>query len=181
MVKQKLSEKIELMGGITASFENSKLTIKGPKGEITKTFESPIVNTSVEGNSINLSTKDGSKRSKAMIKTYKAHVNNALKGLNDVYVYKLKICSGHFPMNISVSNNVLEIKNYVGEKVPRKVQLDPSVSVKIDGQEIVVESPDKDKAGQTAANIEQSTRRPGFDKRIFQDGIYITDKAGKAV
>ena len=36
-------------------------------------------------------------------------------------------------------------------------------------------------AGQTAADIEQMTRRPSFYTRIFQDGIYITIKDGKEI
>ena len=83
-------------------------------------------------------------------------------------------------MNVSVSESEFKIKNFLGEKVPRIVKLRYGVSVKIDGNIISVEGADKEKVGQVAADIEQKTRRPGFDKRIFQDGIYITDKAGKA-
>ena len=47
----------------------------------------------------------------------------------------------------------------------------------MEGNLIYVESCDKELAGQVAADIEQTTRRPGFDRRIFQDGIYIIEKA----
>ena len=53
--------------------------------------------------------------------------------------------------------------------------------MKINAPEIVVEGINKELTSQTAASIEQMTRRPGFDKRIFQDGIYITEKDGKKI
>ena len=49
----------------------------------------------------------------------------------------------------------------------------------MDGENITVESADKELAGQTAADIETLTKRPGFDKRIFQDGIWMVSKGGK--
>src|SRR3989344_1644060 len=74
-----------------------------------------------------------------------------------------------------------QIKNVLGEKIPRKVNLMPGAAVKVDGSTITVESPDIEKAGQVAADIEQATRRPGFDRRIFQDGIYIIEKEGEQI
>jgi len=41
---------------------------------------------------------------------------------------------------------------------------------------VKVSSIDKEKAGQTAANIELATRIKGYDPRVFQDGIYIVKK-----
>jgi large subunit ribosomal protein L6 len=82
-------------------------------------------------------------------------------------------------MNVSASNGKFIIKNFIGEKVPRTVELNSRVKVSINGDEVIVEGQDKDLVGQTAADIEQLTRRPGYDKRIFQDGIFIVEKAGK--
>jgi large subunit ribosomal protein L6 len=84
-------------------------------------------------------------------------------------------------MSVSVADNFLIIKNFLGEKIPRKVKLKPGVTVKVEGNIVVVEGADKEITGQVAADIEQTTRRPGFDKRIFQDGIYIIDKSGKKI
>ena len=161
--------------------EENVLIVSGPKGEVTRKFDNPRVSVSASNNEVEFVAKQTSKKDKAVIKTYKAHVLNMFQGCNEGFTYKLKICSGHFPMNVSVADNVLTIKNFIGEKVPRQVKLIPGVDVKVEGSFITVSSNEKEKAGQTAANIEQATRRPGFDKRVFQDGIYIIEKAGKEV
>ena len=82
-------------------------------------------------------------------------------------------------MNASISGTMLVIKNFLGEKVPRTLQLNGGAEVKIDGDLINVSSVSKEIAGQVSADIEQLTRRPGYDTRIFQDGIYIINKDGK--
>jgi len=46
-----------------------------------------------------------------------------IRGVTEGYTYKLKICSGHFPMNVSLKGDVLEIKNFIGESVPRKLKI----------------------------------------------------------
>ena len=181
MVKEKMTETVGPTEGVAFLLEGNILIAKGQKGEVKKDFTNPKIQIACENNVVTFSSLTSNKRAKTLIKTYKAHTLNMVKGCLEGFTYKLKICSGHFPMNVSVSNNVLEIKNFLGEKVPRKVKLDSEVNVKIDGTSIVVDAPNKDKAGQVAANIEQTTRRPGFDKRIFQDGIYIIDKAGKEI
>jgi large subunit ribosomal protein L6 len=102
-----------------------------------------------------------------------------IKGVQEGFTYKLKICSGHFPMSVALKGNTFEIKNFIGEKVPRTLKIKQGADVKIEGDQITVHATDKELAGTTAGAIEKLTRRPGFDKRIFQDGIYITEKDGK--
>jgi large subunit ribosomal protein L6 len=84
-------------------------------------------------------------------------------------------------MNVAVQGNQVIIKNFIGEKVPRVLDLLPGVKVSVDGTTVNVEGVDKELASQTAASIEQLTRRPGYDNRIFQDGVYIVNKDGKEV
>jgi len=181
MKKQAFREDIELLEGCQATSDNGVLTVKGVKGEAKRNLSNPLLKLSVQENKIIIEAKDVTKKSKKLINTYRAHTRNLLKGVSEGHTYKLKICSGHFPMTVAVKNNTLEIKNFIGEKVPRQVKITDGVDVKVDGSEIVIESNDKEKAGQMAASIEQLTRRPGFDKRIFQDGIYLIEKDGKLI
>ena len=84
-------------------------------------------------------------------------------------------------MNVSIKDKTFEIKNFIGEKVPRVLKIKDTVDVKLEGDMVIVESISKECAGQMAASIEQLTRRPGFDTRVFQDGIFITYKDGKII
>jgi large subunit ribosomal protein L6 len=104
-----------------------------------------------------------------------------IKGATEGHVYKLKVCSGHFPMNVAVAGKDFVVKNFLGEKKPRQVAIKEGVDVKVEGEIVTVESCDKELAGQTAADIETLTRITNRDLRIFQDGIYITEKDGKPV
>ncbi len=86
-----------------------------------------------------------------------------------------------FPDERSANKNELVINNFLGEKIPRKLQLKDNVDVKVEGEIITVKSFDKELAGQTAASIEQLTRRTNYDIRIFMDGIWIIEKDGKEI
>ena len=109
--------------------------------------------------------------------TLKSHINNMVKGVKEGFDYELKICSGHFPMNVSLDNGEVIVKNFLGESVPRKKKMQSGAEIIIKGNDITVTSADKEKAGQVAASIESLTRITNKDRRIFQDGIYITHKA----
>ena len=52
------------------------------------------------------------------------------------------------------------------------------VSVEIKGDEVIVKGIDKEKVGQTTANIERATAVKSRDVRVFQDGIYRISKGG---
>jgi large subunit ribosomal protein L6 len=165
----------------TVQFGGNVLTVKGPKGEASKLFSSKIVNVSCSDGKIILRSLKKRKDHKKQIKSYAAHVRNLIRGSTEGHKYLLKICSGHFPMNVSINNGQLIVKNFLGEKIPRIVKLRVGADVKIEGDQIVVEGTNKEIAGQVSADIEQLTRRTGYDARIFQDGIWITMKDGKEI
>jgi large subunit ribosomal protein L6 len=84
-------------------------------------------------------------------------------------------------MTVTVKGATLEVKNFIGEAVPRTVAINPATKVVVDGDIVTVSGVDLEVTSQMAASIEQLCKRAGFDRRIFQDGIYITHKDGKAV
>ena len=181
MTELKLNAQIELPEGITLTREPRTITVKGPKGEVTRKLADKSVSVEVKGNVVDIGYDFDSKSYKKNLFTIRAHIKNMIKGVSEGYEYKLKICSGHFPMNVSLKGDLFEVKNFIGEKVPRQLKLKQGVDVKINGDIIEVKSSDKEIAGQTAASIEKLTKRLGFDKRIFQDGIYIIEKDGKVL
>ncbi len=176
-----LTETITLPEGVTASYDAAAhtLVVRGEKGELSRSFFHPKITLTLDDGVVRLVAKQATLREKKMLFTFAAHIRNMARGVSEGYTCRLKVCSGHFPMSVSVKGNTFEVKNFIGEKVPRTLTLKPGVDVKVDGADVTVTGVDKELVGQVAADIEQLTRRPGFDSRIFQDGIFIVQKAGK--
>lgn len=176
-----IKELIKVSEGVTVNHANNLLTVQGKNGTLERKAIIPKIKIYQEENKVFIETKDGSKREKTLVKTYKAHLKNMIKGVTEGHTYKLKICSGHFPMTATLKGQSFEIKNFIGEKVPRLVSIPEGVKAKLDAEIIILEGNNKELVGIAAGKIEKMTKRPGFDKRIFQDGIYIIEKDGKAL
>ncbi|MBN1792336.1 50S ribosomal protein L6 [Candidatus Woesearchaeota archaeon] len=180
-MKQDISEDIQIPEGIQVTLANGLFKVKGPKGDCEKTLTLPSIEAKIEGGKIIFSSKNATLREKKIIMTFIAHLKNLFKGVSEGHTYKLKVCSSHFPMTAVVKGSQVEVKNFYGEQIPRQITIPQGVSAKIDGQIIVLEGVNKELVSQTAATIEQSTKRPGFDKRRFQDGIFLIEKDGKSL
>lgn len=181
MVKKDLHEIVEIPKDINVKEESNLFVFSYKNAIVKRKFDNPKIKIVLNESQIELFCNGATKKDKAAFQSYLVHIKNIFSGLREPYKYTLKICSGHFPMNVSISNGVLIVKNFLGEKIPRQLKLKKDVNVKVDGNFIYVESHDKELAGQVAAEIERITMRPGFDRRIFQDGIYVIEKAGKEI
>jgi large subunit ribosomal protein L6 len=171
-----LTSEVAIPQGVAVDVRNGEFTIKGPKGELKRRLFHPRINYQVEGDKINITSENATRREKKLLFTMRSHLNNMVEGVVSGYIYKLKVCSGHFPMTVSVKGDTFEVKNFLGEAVPRRLKLNPAVKVTVEGADVTVEGIDVEAVGQQAGRIEQLCRRSGFDRRIFQDGIYITHK-----
>lgn len=171
-----LEEKIQLPTELSVEYASGVLTIRKGSASTTKKLSHPLIMFAVNNNTITIATKNQKRNYKKILYTYRAHINNMIKGLNENFVYHLKLCAGHFPITIKVDKNKFIISNFLGEKVPRTANILSEATVKIDKEMITVTSSNKEAAGQTAANIERATFIRGRDRRLFQDGIYIVEK-----
>jgi large subunit ribosomal protein L6 len=97
-------------------------------------------------------------------------------GVTEGWEYKMEVFYAHFPMQVSVDGDHVVIKNFLGEKAPRRAKIRGDTEIQVDGEEVTLSGPNKEDVGQTAADIEQLTRVKDKDTRVFQDGVYITEK-----
>ncbi|AHF79605.1 50S ribosomal protein L6 [Thermococcus paralvinellae] len=174
-------EEVEIPEGVEVTVENNLVKVKGPKGELERELKYPGIKIFTEDGKVVIYKDFPRRKDIAIARTFKAHINNMIKGVTEGFTYKLKVVYSHFPVTVKVQGDKVVIENFLGEKAPRIAQILPGVKVKVMGQEIIVEGIDKEKVGQTAANIEQATRITKWDRRVFQDGIYIVEKAGKPI
>jgi len=177
--EEKFVRELEIPQGTEAQIENNEVILKKDGKENKRRFSHVLIEK--KENKIIVSAKRGTKREKKQVNSIIAHIKNMVEGLGKNFTYKLQICSVHFPMNVSVKDELLIIKNFLGESRERKAKILPGVEVKIEKEIIIVESCNKEAAGQTAANIEKITKVRGKDRRIFQDGIFMTEKSGEEI
>lgn len=179
-MKKELFVEIEIPEGVTVSLDNGTFTIKGHEGEVNKKINLDKLDVEI-GNIIKIGNIKATKREKRMMNTICSHLENMIQGVKEKWEYELKICFGHFPFTVKQEGNKVIIKNFLGEKINRKVKLIKGVDVELGKEIIKLRSVDKELAGQCAANFEAATKIKGRDKRIFQDGIYIIKKCGKEI
>lgn len=176
-----VTEEVALPEGVTASVSGTVLALKGPKGEASREVKGLNVAVSVESGKVVIASASGSKREKKTAGSLRAHVVNMVRGVTEGHVYKLKICFTHFPITATVSGRKFVVKNFLGEKTPRELELPEDVKVRVEGADVIMESASRESVGQAAASVEQLTRRANYDTRVFADGIYITVKDDKEI
>jgi len=178
-----MKEFVEIPDGVELIVNEKEVVVKGPKGEIKKDFSNPVFDAIItiknENKKFTIDVSSDRKKLIAFKGTIFAHVSNMIKGVTEGFTYKMKVIYTHFPMTIEVKNDRVEVKNFFGEKGFRKAKIVGDVKVKATKENIEITGIDIEDVSQTAANIEQSCQITKKDKRIFHDGIYITEKVKK--
>ncbi len=176
-----IEKKIEIPDGVSVAVENKTVSVKGPKGSLSRTFSDPRYDRHIaikrENNSVFVASDSVRKKVKALVGSTCSGIKKMIIGVTHGYTYTMKIFSVHFPMNITVKDNTIQIKNFLGEKTLRTAVIHGNASVKIDKDMIIVTGSDKESVGQTCGNIEKAVKVSKKDRRIFQDGIYMHSKA----
>ena len=178
-----ITHSINLPDGVSANISGNDVTLSKDGKSLTREFRHPRIEVRDSSDGIEVFCNLPRRKEKALAGTWAAHLNNMARGLDSGFEYKLKAVYSHFPMTIKVQGNEMTITNLFGEKVPRVAALPWSpaeVEVKVANKtEITVSGADREKVGQTAANIERACRIKKRDRRIFQDGIYIVSKGNE--
>lgn len=182
-----IKKEIEIPEGVEINIEDKDVKAKGPKGELSKNFSDPRFNTliTIEKNqNIIIKTNSQKRKIRAMIGTIHSHIKNMISGVTIGFEYILKITYSHFPIAVSVKDSEIQIRNFLGEKGARKAKIIGDIKVEIKKDEIILNGIDIENLGQTAANIEQACRVSKRDRRIFQDGIFLSGRflqSGEAI
>jgi len=162
---------VEVPEGVEIKTDGSVIYVKGPKGEASKKI----------GSKFTLSVKDGKVEvdtaSAPLKNTIKAHVRNLIKGVTEGFQKKMVARYAHFPITIEVKGNIVFIKNFLGEKNPRKAKICGNSKIEVKGQEIIISGPSLEDVSETAANLRRATRIKEKDGRVFQDGIYAVGES----
>lgn len=174
-----LEERVKIPDGLQVKKEGDVIVVAGKGHTLRRKLAHPRVSVFAEEHEVRVRCEYPTKREKALVGTYAAHIRNMILGVTEGFTYEMKIVYSHFPVKAAVKGSEFVIENFLGEKHPRRARILEGTKVEVSGDQVILKGPDIEAVSQTAANIEQATRIRGFDPRIFQDGIYITKKAGE--
>jgi large subunit ribosomal protein L6 len=173
-------ERVEAPDGVKLQLQGDEVIVSGELGTLKRRLSHPRVSLALEGRGVRIRSDLPSRREKAVVGTFAAHLRNMIVGVSTGFTYRMKIVFAHFPMKASVKGSEFVIENFLGEKAPRRTRILGETKVTVQGDQVELKGPNVEDVGQTAANIEQATKIRGFDPRVFQDGIYITSKGEEA-
>ena len=123
-----------------------------------------------------ITTESRRKKILAICGTYAAHLQNMCTGVTKGYQYRMKVVYAHFPIQLKIAGDRIEVGNFLGEKRSRFARIEKDVKVALGADEVTITGIDKESVGKTAANIEHATRIRERDPRVFQDGVYTVER-----
>lgn len=167
---------IEVPSDVTVSIDGTTVSVKGPKGELERTF-SPVVTIALDDNILTVERQNDAKESRALHGTTRALINNMIEGVHSGFEKKLELTGVGYRAQLQGKKLVLHVglSHDVEFEAPEGIEIEvPS------NTEINVKGIDKDSVGQLAADI-RSTRlpEPYKGKGIHYVGEHIIRKEGK--
>ena len=167
---------IAIPAGVTVDIaENNVVTVKGPKGELTRAL-APEMEIKVEGAELTVSRPDDLKRNRALHGLTRALLNNMVTGVNDGFTKTLEVNGVGY--RASKAGKVLTLN--LGYSHPVEMTDPEGLETKVDGNNIIVSGIDKEKVGQYAAEIREKRKpEPYKGKGIKYADEVIRRKVGK--
>ncbi|HUK39194.1 MAG TPA: 50S ribosomal protein L6 [Methanomicrobiales archaeon] len=171
------TRKVKIPEGVTVRIEENLVKVQGPKGMLMREMYYPNVSIAVAGTEFVVTTASERKKLLAVCGTFAAHVQNMCRGVTKGYQYRMRVVYSHFPIQLKLAGDRIEVGNFLGEKRSRYARIERDVKVALGSDEVTITGIDKEAVGKTAANIEHATRIRERDPRVFQDGVYIVERA----
>lgn len=167
---------IAIPEGVTVTKEENTLTVKGPKGELTRTFHEDM-QIDVQANEIVVKRPSEQKEHRALHGTTRSLIENMVQGVTNGFERRLELVGVGYRANKQGKKLVLN----VGYSHP--VEFDPEQGIEIDVPEntkVIVKGIDKERVGELAANI-RAVRppEPYKGKGIRYKDEYVRRKEGK--
>ncbi len=178
-MKQAITESYAFPDGFSAQLNNGTLTVTKAGNSLTRLLTRPLITSALKGNELTIAAPKGRKIQLKEVRSLLAHVKNLVRGLENKFIYQLEACNVHFPMTLKVDGKKLVINNFLGEKTPRFARIEENVDVEVKGPKVTVSSHDIEAAGRTVSLIERATNVRNRDRRVFQDGIFLTERPGR--
>ncbi|OLY79362.1 60S ribosomal protein L9-A [Smittium mucronatum] len=168
--------------GVTVQVKSRKVKVTGPRGELYRDLRNIDMELDFIGkNKIKVIVWHGGRKHLACIRTVCTHINNMIIGVTKGFEYKMRMVYAHFPINVVIADTQrsVEIRNFVGEKFVRKVDMLEGVTITQSSNvkdELVLIGNSIENVSQSAASLTQNTRVRNKDIRKFLDGIYVSEK-----
>lgn len=167
---------VQIPQGVQVSLNNSILTVKGKRGELSLPV-SHHVNTVVEENQVVVSPRDKAVAARTMWGTTRALVANMVKGVSEGYTKTLEITGTGFRAAVQGSNLVMNLgySHDVVYPIPADIKITTPRPTAV-----VVEGNDKQRVGQVALDIRNFRKpEPYKGKGVRYDNEVIRRKEGK--
>ena len=168
---------IEIPAGVTVSQNENTLTVKGAKGELTRTFH-PDINITVENNVITVTRPSDGKEHRSLHGLTRALVANMVTGVHEGFTKTLEINGVGY--RAAKQGNKLALT--LGFSHPVEMEAPAGITIDVPApNKIVVSGADKEVVGAVAADIRKWRKpEPYKGKGIRYEGEVVRRKAGKA-
>jgi len=172
---------ISIPVGVTVTFVDDFVTVKGPKGELSQ-YINPLIGVDIQSGHIVLTRQSDDKQERAFHGLYRSLIHNMVVGVSEGYKKELELVG----VGYRASNNGNIIDLALGYTHNIFIQLPPEVKVETKAERnknplILLESCDKQLLGQVCSKI-RSFRKPEpyKGKGIKFVGEEIRRKSGKS-
>ena len=167
---------IVLPAGVEITNNDNVVTVKGPKGELTREFSKDI-EIRVEGTEVTLHRPNDSKEMKTIHGTTRALLNNMVIGVSEGFKKQLEMRGVGYRAQLQGNKLVLA----VGKSHPDEVEAPEGITFELPNPTtIVISGISKEKVGQTAAYVRSlRSPEPYKGKGIRYVGEYVRLKEGK--